>query len=1094
MKNHLISAIRGMLTAVCLLGICVSAFAQQKISGTVVDATGQPVIGAGVVVKGTTNGVTTNLDGAFELSVPTNSSLVVSCIGYVDQTIVVTSGKNVYNITLSDNSEMLDETVVIGYGTVKVKDLTGSVAAVGSKDLAVPVANVGEALQGKMAGVVVSLNDATPGAEPQIRIRGTKSITQTNDPLYIVDGFPVSSLAGVPSDQIKSINVLKDAAATAIYGSRGAAGVVIVTTKSASEGQTQVTYNGFIQIKDSSSNIRDVMDTYDYLKFTIGYARDYSPAMSAKIASYFGINTNFNSTLVNNGNHYADYANVQTHNWQSDLYKTGISHSHNITISNGTKKNRTIFSLNFLNDDGTVINSYYKRANASLKTVENLTDNFNIELNASYAYTQRRANPRLASAFRYKPIVNPLGDVTQFDGFGAGLDGYITDAANPVELTWNYQNDNYSHNFTGIAAANWTPVTGLKLRSEIGLEKQFSKYEEYSEGYGTTTNDATLNKSEDGNLHWTNTAQYDIPFSNKNHKADIMVGNEYMNSSSDWMQYYASVFPSHFDRARSLAMLTQGTTNNAFTQYIDVPSKSLSFFTRANYSFMDKYLFTFTMRADGSSNFAPNNRWGYFPAAAFAWRAIDEDFMAGAKSWLSNLKVRLSYGVTGSDAINSNLWKETWSLSTSASSYTISDSRSDTNNGFGYAYAPGSMEQNPDLKWEATTTRNLGIDFGFLDERIFGTVEGYWSTTNNLLMPVSVNAASGYTFQYQNMGAVSNKGLELSVGGDIVRNSDFTLSANFIYNYNLNKIDKLASSVTANTYGQWVNSEHRPSIGEYFLKEGSAIGSITGYAYDGWYTTDDFDYDAATQTYTLKAGIPDWAEDSYFSSFNLPKGQKAFPGAAKVKDLDGSGTITTADTYVLGEMTPRSTGSFNINGRWKNLDFAANFNYVIGGHILNYWSLMSTYGAKDNYFGANRLSFVSGAYSPYRWNNGQLEFVSDPTELAQMNANASMHTPSSMVGMLFDRWLEDASYLRLKNLTIGYTFPKTWASKVGMKNIRAYVTASNLLTFTKYTGLDPEVNTNSRSYTGGAYFPTPGVDNNAYPIARTYTIGLNVTL
>src|SRR5574344_579913 len=359
----------------------------------------------------------------------------------------------------------------------------------------------------------------------------------------------------------------------------------------------------------------------------------------------------------------------------------------------------------------------------------------------------------------------------------------------------------------------------------------------------------------------TNTAQYDIPFSNKNHKADIMVGNEYMNSSSDWMQYYASVFPSHFDRARSLAMLTQGTTNNAFTQYIDVPSKSLSFFTRANYSFMDKYLFTFTMRADGSSNFAPNNRWGYFPAAAFAWRAIDEDFMAGAKSWLSNLKVRLSYGVTGSDAINSNLWKETWSLSTSASSYTISGDMNDTNSGYGYPYAPGSMMQNPDLKWEATTTRNLGIDFGFLDERIFGTVEGYWSTTNNLLMPVSVNAASGYTFQYQNMGAVSNKGLELSVGGDIVRNSDFTLSANFIYNYNLNKIDKLASSVTANTSGQWVNSENRPSIGAYPLKVGSAIGSITGYAYDGWYTTDDFDYDAATQTYTLKAGIPDRSEE-----------------------------------------------------------------------------------------------------------------------------------------------------------------------------------------------------------------------------------------
>ncbi|MCR4859996.1 MAG: TonB-dependent receptor [Bacteroidales bacterium] len=1052
----------------------------QSTKGKVLDAQGEPIVGASVVVPGTTTGVVTDLDGNFELRVAPGTTLEVSCIGYT--TVQVAAAANL-TVTLQDDAEMLEETVVIGYGTVKVRDLTGSVAAVGEKDLAQPVANVGEALQGKLAGVVVSLNDGTPGAEPQIRIRGAKSITQTNNPLYIIDGFPASSLANVPSDQIKSINVLKDAAATAIYGSRGASGVVIVTTKSAFEGQTQVTYNGFVQIKDSSMNVRDVMDTYDYLKFTIGYAWDYNQAMGDKIAKYFGIG-------AANGNHYADYAKVQTHNWQSDLYKTAIAHSHNLTISNGTKKNRTIFSLNFLNDDGTVINSWYQRINASLKTVENLTDNFNVELNVNYAYSNRRSNPRLAEAFRYKPILNPLGDETSFDGFGAGLDSYISDAANPVEQTLAEQNTSYGHVFRAIAAANWTPIEGLKLRSELGLGKNFSKTENYTEGYGNMTNSASLNRSESSDLHWTNTVSYEIPFADKSvNRADLMVGQEYIGSSSDWMQYYAQVFPSHFDRERTLAMLSQGTTNNAFTQNVGVPGRSLSFFARANYALYDRYLFTATFRADGSSRFAPNNRWGYFPAAAFAWRAIDEPWMAGTHDWLSNLKFRLSYGVTGSDAINANLWRETWALGTSASAYTISSDRSDTNSGYGYSYAPGSMMQNPDLKWESTITRNAGVDFGFWDDRLYGTLEGYWSTTYDLLMPVSVNAATGYSYQYQNMGVVANRGLELSLGGDIVRTGDFSLSANFIYNYNVNKIEKLSDSVTSNTYGQWVNSEHRPSVGEYFLKEGYAIGSIVGYAYEGWYTTDDFNYENGI--YTLKEGIPDWAEDSYFNRFTLASGQKAFPGAAKVKDQDGSRTITTADTYVIGEMTPRSTGSFSLSGRWKNLDFGANFNYVIGGKILNYWGLSSLYGAKDNMFGGNRLAFVADAYSPYRWNNGELEFVSDPAELDKMNANATMHSPTSMVGMLFDKWIEDASYLRLKNLTIGYTLPKNWVSKIGLKNLRAYFTATNLLTFTKYTGLDPEVNTNR----SGSYgFPTPGVDRGAYPIAKTFTFGVNVTL
>lgn len=264
------------------------------------------------------------------------------------------------------------------------------------------------------------------------------------------------------------------------------------------------------------------------------------------------------------------------------------------------------------------------------------------------------------------------------------------------------------------------------------------------------------------------------------------------------------------------------------------------------------------------------------------------------------------------------------------------------------------------------------------------------------------------------------------------------------------------------------------------------MGMIKAYAYEGWYTVDDFNYDAATGVYTLKEGIPDWGEDSYWTSFNLPKGQKAFPGAMKLKDIDGNGTITTDDVYDFGEMTPPMSGSLGLSGKWKGLDFSANFNYTIGGHIMNLRSLENIYGAKDNRFGANRLAFVSDAYSPYRWNsNGELEFVSDPTELTKMNANATMHSPTSMVGMLIDKYLEDASYFRLKNLTVGYTIPSRISEKIGMKNLRAYLTATNLFTLTKYTGLNPEVSNTSST--------TPCVDSGSYPLSRTYTFGLNIT-
>ena len=1069
-------AIMAAMTIVALLLGGISAFAQGSIKGKVVDANGEPIIGAGIVVVGTTNGAVSDLDGNFELNVKAGAELEVSCVGYATRKV---SAANGMTVALEEDTTFLDDAIVIGYGTVKVKDLTGSVTSVGAKDLEIPVSNVAEALQGKMAGVVVTMGSQNPGASPSIRVRGTKSISSSNDPLVLVDGFP-GSLANVPADQIKSINVLKDAAATAIYGSRGASGVILVTTKSATEGTTSVSYNGYVQVKDSSTEVYDVMNTTDYLKFTLGYARDYNGAGDqgvnyVNMLKYFGIGSAY-------GNHYNDYAKTAIHNWQKDLLKTGITHSHNITVSTGTKKSRNQLSLNYMYDDGTVIESWYQRINASYKSSNSITDKLDLDLNINYYNSKSQNKGSEITAYQFR-AVEPLGDGTNYAGFGNGS-SYVDTNYDPVELIHASQPSNLSHTFQATTSLNYRPIEGLVLRTELGMSGTWQRSESYNTGYGTQTNSASLQRSESNRLNWNTTAQYTIPFKNQNHRADIMIGNEMRMTDSSSMYYYAYEFPSNFNRERTFAFMNQYLNDATFSTSYGTPGRNVSFFTRANYTLMDKYLFTVTVRADGSANFAPNNRWGVFPAGAFAWRVSDEPWMAGTKNWLSNLKFRLSYGITGSDSIGANQWRETWSLGGNTNT-TISSQRTDTELDYVQPYAPGSQMMNPDLRWEETITRNVGLDFGFLNERISGSIEGYWMTTDGLLMSTPVNSASGYSTQYQNLGTISNKGVEFQVSGDIVRNSEFTLKAGLVFQYNRNSVDYIAPSVTSTKYASWGSSERVPTQ-EYYIAEGSPMGMIKAFKYEGWYTTDDFDYDPATGVYTLKEGIADWGQDSYWTSLSLAKGQSAFPGALKVADLDGNGVITSDDVYEFGSMVAPASGSFNLSGKWKNLDFSANFNYVLGGHIMNYQALMNTYGSKDNRFGANRMAFVSGAYSPYRWNNGELEFVSDPDELDEMNKNATMWTPTSMQGLLVDKYLEDASYLRLKTLSIGYTLPQNFVKKIGLKNLRAYLTATNLFTLTKYTGLNPEVSTSSST--------TPGVDSGSYPMARTYTFGLNITL
>ena len=1043
-----------------------------KISGSVRDAAGESIIGATILEKGTSNGVVSDMDGNFSMTVAANGILHISYIGYVDQDIAV-AGKSLFNIQLLEDTEMLDEVVVIGYGTVKRRDLTGAIASVKGDEVAAnPVSNVAQALQGRLPGVNVVSQDGRPGATISVRVRGGGSITQSNDPLYVVDGFPVSNIGDIPASEIESIDVLKDASSTAIYGARGANGVILVTTKSAKEGQIKVSYDGYVQVKNVSKTL-ETLSAQEYILHNWSYAASRGTANQDAVEKYFGLGSKY-------GNHYADYANVKAHDYTDDVLRTALSHNHSVNVSGGTDKTKVIFTLGYVNDEGIKINSDYNRLNASFKIRQKLAKT--LDLDVDFRYTESNLNGRenvtngkgsnVSGAYRYRPIDNPLGGVSYSEvasGFSFGV-ANIDDKHNPVELINDITNKSYSRSLRGSAALSWEIIKGLVARSELSLTRSSSKSTYYENGYTNGDKRATLNRGMGDGLRSVSTLNYNFNIG-KNNVFSALLGNEVLKSDSESSQITGRGYPSTFDYDTTMGLIHTATTSFSATNSYSVPARTVSFFGRLSYTFMDRYLFTGTFRADGSSKFAPDNRWGYFPAGAFAWRLSEEPFMNGTKDWLSNLKLRLSYGTSGSDNISSNLWRETWSSLGSGSNHTP------INGELGSFYRPDGLLANSKLKWETTISRNFGIDFGFLNNRVNGSLEVYWNTTKDLLMAVPVDNTTGYSYQFQNFGKTSNRGIELSVNVDVINKGDFRFNVGAIYNYNRNKLDELPNADQYLYSSYWGSSSLVPT-NDYMFVEGKAIGLVRGFISEGYYTVDDFNY--TNGQYVLK------------------EGQTAFPGAAKFRDVDESGTVDLDDATCLGEVMPRHTGSFQLNFNYKNFDLSTNFNWTAGGKVYNVAAMINASGQEFDGIGAQRASWVADAFKVYNVNAaGDLYAVTNPDELRALNANAKYHLPYHQSGITSSEWLENGSYLRLQTLTLGYTLPKNWLTKVHVDKIRLYLTATNLFTITGYSGIDPEVNANptgqSGFYSDLRIFPTLNMDFGTYPRARTFTFGANIT-
>ncbi len=1080
--------------------------AGEVITGKITGGAGEPVAGATISEKGTKNSVITKNDGSFSIEVSGKLAvLVVSHVGFVTKEVAL-NGQSSVSVELETTNTSLGEVVVIGYGTTKRKDLTGAVASISGKQIAaVPVANAAQALQGKLPGVNVVTQDGRPGASISIRVRGGGSVSQSNEPLFIVDGFPVGSIADIPPSQIESIDVLKDASSTAIYGARGANGVIMVTTKNGKIGKLTIRYDNYLQFNEPTKYL-ETMNAYNYIDYNWRYAKAISDGYANAWGMLWGIGAY--SATYNNPDGIDHYKSVNALNYSKQAYTGSFSHNHNVSISNGTNKTKYILSMSYTDDDGMKINSWFKRANAAFKLDQKISDKLGITFDTRFTDIQRMGNEGttngkgsvLSSAYQFRPIVTAdvKGELNDSKNTQLGLYDYVLqDQYNPISVMSDNLPLSKERSLRSNVALDWTIIKGLTYRSELGVTQYWNKNKTWSGAIANNYIDASGNKTFAGNagissaegwgLRWANILNYKTRLFNDNHQLNATLGQEVSNSASEGYSISGSRYPVSFSPERAFAMMDQylhtTTVYYSLGSSAGTPGRMLSYFGRVNYSLLDKYLFTATFRADGSTRFAPKKKYGYFPAAAVAWRMSDENFLKDVK-WLDNLKLRASYGEVGNDGINPGQWKPVWN-SDGLRQYSINETQQSS-------YSPPSIMPNPELIWETTITRNVGFDFSVFDARLNGTVEMYKNSTRDLLLFTSIDASLGYTGMYQNIGSTSNRGIELSLNGDIIRKNDFNLSANFNINFNRGSVDELAPGVSGLYKTQWGSTMTQPNTGDYILQLGKPVGQVRGYTYDGWYSVDDFNY--AGGIYTLKSGVADIASGIigtvYGTTANKPGSQTAYPGVIKFKDLNKDGVINENDVSIIGDMNPKHTGGFGLSGNYKGFDFSLNCNWSYGNKIYNANYLAAFYGSKEDGLYKNRFNYLSTSYRIHDIVNGQLVTVTDPAALKALNANATTFLAYHENPVVSTLGVQNGSYLRLNTVTIGYNLPTGSLNRAHIAKLRVFGSIYNALTLTNYPGLDPEVNANTTQ--GNASYPTTGLDWGAYPRARSFTFGVNV--
>ena len=1043
-----------------LLSICSFTHAQDNITvkGTVTDGLNLPMPGATVSEKGTKNSTITSIDGVYQIKVKPNATLVFSFLG-TKTTEQKVNNRTTVNAKLLDETNSLNEVVVVGYGTKSRKDLTGAISSVKGEELAkVPVQNVAQALQGRIAGMQVNMSDGTPGSDPSIKIRGGMSITQSNEPLYVIDGVPQTGGLGFldPMD-IESVDILKDAASTSIYGAQGGNGVILITTKKIKSGKVTVNYDTYAGIKQVTSEV-PVMNPYQFTKLM--YEVNLGSVREENFIKNYGTFDELEPL----------YANRPGKNWQKEVFgKPVVSQYHKLSISGG--KDETKFNIFYsLNDDqGIMRGSASRKDIAKVNITHNVSKKFSINAIVNYSNqkitglgTGEGGNARLSmlqNVFRFRPVNGKLGaDEDLLDLTQDPLDNTLV-FQSPIITIDNQLRENVRKALNSSLQLQYNLSPKLVYRGLISYTDNNIKNKTFNKTSGINAirsggANGSISENISTRFNYNNTITYSDTF-NKKHRLNVTAGQEYIYNYSEGFSVSASGFPavnSGWDK------MQLGTIQGIPTSIAE-DDKIISFFARSDYSFNNKYLLSASIRRDGSSKFSPSNRWGNFPAVSAAWRIINEDFMKNATSF-SDLKLRLSYGEAGNNRVAN--YAALGILNTG--SYPL-------NNKIVVSAFENNLP-NPNLKWEATKSANIGLDLGFFNQRITLTTEAYENRSKDLLFNTRLSASTGFDRQFQNIGSTSSRGLEFTLSTVNIKKPNFNWTSNFNIAFNKTKVLSLSEGETSLITNSYTASN------DYILQVGKPVGIMYGYVNDGLYQVSDFTTTSTTNpttgittyNYTLK---PDVVKDNDAA---------AQPGFIKFKDINGDGVISDLDRTAIGNANPKFSGGFNNTFSYKGVDLSIFLNFTVGNDIYNANVVNNSRIDQDN---INSLAVFADRWTSI---NAAGQRVTDPTELAALNAGKTnpVYNGNSTT-RLYSDVIEDGSFLRINNVSLGYTLPKKWLNKLSISNMRFYVTAYNLYVFTKYSGYDPEVSIINNAL-------TPGVDFSAYPRAKSFITGLNISL
>ena len=935
---------------------------KRHVSGTVTDESGLPVPGASVLVQSNlTIGTVTDADGTFEMMVPGNTKVLeVASLGYETALITLTNASS-YKVVLKEDSQMLQETVVVGYGTMKRRDLTGAVSHVKTEELtAYPVTDPVYALQGRVPGVVISQNTGSPEGDYSIRIRGVNSIQGGNDPLYIIDGIP-SSTSAINTYDIESLEVLKDASATAIYGSRGANGVVLITTKKGKTGKAKVQYDFQTGMQYQIKKL-DLMNAQEWARFYNTYLVNSETLAEAPFSE-------------------ADIAAMgEGTDWQKTVFKPAPTTNHSVSVSGGSENLRYFVSGTAMLKDGLVDNSYYNKYNLRSTIDADVNKYLSLTLNLGYTYIDMMnqtdsggngGSSLIAATFSAAPTFTVYDENGNYKDLRSWYTWSSHEIKNPILMA----NEATYQTGTDMTDANlslkFKPVKGLTFTANFAGEIKNSKYQSYTtEKYIYSTNTANIKDTRSSFLLNEDILNYNATVGD--HAFDVMGAFSYQQSVTKTLSASGSGYISDVAGTYDVgAAETPNTPSSGYSQWV-----LMSWLGRFNYIFKDKYMFTVSMRADGSSRYSEGQRWGYFPSGAVAWRISDEPWMKSVRQ-ISDLKLRAGYGVTGSTAIGAY-----------ATQNLLSSGKGATGNGNLTSYAPGTKYPSS-LKWETTAQYNVGVDLGLFDQKVKITADWYYKYTYNLLNTVSLPWSSGYVSSTENIGSMKNSGIELNVDYDIIRTHDWGLTAQFNIAHNDNRIVKLAGGddVKGTSYSNYGGGPIN------ILREGQPIGAFWLYDYTG---------------------------------INPESGKMEY------RDINEDGSLSDDhDRIIAGSPFPLFTYGLNVGLRYKQFDFNFFLQGSQGNKVFNLSNMRN-------------MSYSQGMNIEKRaWEQSWKEGAD--------NTNASFpKITNTNSGKYSTRFLEDGSYLRLKNITLAYNIP---VKKV-FTGLRVFITAQNILTFTKYTYVD----------------------------------------